>query len=103
VRPIARRPPAADVDGTPRQDAPTHEALDRAGLARTQSAVVAAGDAAVGWRAFDDGSGAVMAADATEGYHGGGSLIRWVTDARSRAAVRGRRFGAALTTVRLMP
>ncbi len=79
-----------------------HEVLDRAGVSRARSAVVPVDDAATAWRSFDDGTGAVIAADATEGYHGGGSRTRWVTDdAEAVAAVA--ELAPHCTTVRLMP
>jgi hypothetical protein len=79
-----------------------HEVLDQAGVPRARSAVVPIGDATTGWRAFDDGSGAVLAADASEGYHGGGSRTRWVTDdAEATAAVA--ELAPHCATVRLMP
>lgn len=54
--------------------------LDRAGIARSESQVVSVGDAAERRHDVDNGHGTVWAADARDGYHGGGSLTRWVTD-----------------------
>jgi hypothetical protein len=79
-----------------------HEVLDRAGVARAPSAVVPVADAAVRWREYDAGSGTVVAADATEGYHGGAALTRWVTDDAEAAAVVGE-LAPRCATVRLMP
>jgi hypothetical protein len=80
-----------------------HEVLDRAGVARARSAVVPIGDAAMGeWRRFDDGAGAVLAADASEGYHGGGSLTRWVTTEEEAVSAVGE-LVPHCRTVRLMP
>jgi hypothetical protein len=79
-----------------------HEVLDRAGVAQASSAVVPVGDAASSWRAFDHGSGAVLAADASEGFHGGGALTRWVADDIEAAATVAE-LAPRCTTVRLMP
>jgi hypothetical protein len=79
-----------------------HEVLDRAGVSRGRSAVVPIADATARWPSFDDGAGTVWAGDATEGYHGGGSLTRWVTD-RHEAAIVAAELAAHCTTVRLMP
>lgn len=61
--------------------------LDRAGITRAESRVVTVGDASSGWRDLDHGHGTVWAADARDGYHGGGSLTRWVTDVDEAVAV----------------
>jgi hypothetical protein len=79
-----------------------HDVLDRAGVTGARSAVVPIVDAATEWRSFDDGAGAVLAADASEGYHGGGSLTRWVTD-DVEAAAAVRELAAHCRAVRLMP
>jgi hypothetical protein len=54
--------------------------LDRAGVTHLQSAVVPVEAASRRWRDFDGGSGAVIAGDSREGFHGGASLTRWVVD-----------------------
>ena len=46
--------------------------LDRAGVARSPSIVVPVDEAASRWRELDEGAGTVWAADATNGFHGGG-------------------------------
>jgi hypothetical protein len=79
-----------------------HELLDRAGVARARSTVVPVAVAEARSPAFDDGAGTVWAADATEGYHGGGSLTRWVTDPDEAAAATAE-LAAHCSTVRLMP
>jgi hypothetical protein len=79
-----------------------HDVLDRAGVARARSAVVPIAEAAARSPSFDDGAGTVWAGDATEGYHGGASLTRWVTDADEAAAVTAE-LAARCGTVRLMP
>ena len=79
-----------------------HEVLDRAGVPRARSAVVPIAEALDAWHRFDDGSGAVLAADASEGYHGGGSLTRWVTD-DAEAATTVAELAPHCATVRLMP
>jgi hypothetical protein len=79
-----------------------HEVLDRAGVRRARFAVVPLGDAATGWRAFDDGCGTVLAADASEGFHGGGSRTRWVTDDEEVAGAVAE-LAPHCAAVRLMP
>ena len=71
-----RRPEWVALEDKTRID----DVLDRAGVPRAPSTVVPVGDAVHGWRHFDAGTGTVWAADATNGYHGGGSLTRWVAD-----------------------
>ena len=61
--------------------------LDRAGIRRARSAVVPLGAADGAWRSFDAGAGTVWAADARDGYHGGATLTRWVTNDDEAAAV----------------
>ena len=58
------------------------------GCTRASSTVVPVGEAAQAWRALDHGAGTVWAADARDGYHGGGARTRWVTDDDEAAAAR---------------
>ena len=54
--------------------------LDLAEVPRAPSTILTVDEALVRWRDLDTGAGTVWAADATHGYHGGGSLTRWVAD-----------------------
>ena len=76
--------------------------LDRAGVARSPSVVVAVGEAAARWRELDAGAGTVWAADSTAGFHGGAASTRWVTDDAEAAAVTAELAPRAVT-VRVMP
>lgn len=76
--------------------------LDRAGIVRAESIVVPIADAAGAWRRLDNGAGTVWAADARDGYHGGASLTRWVTDEVEAAAVSAD-LSAHCDVVRVMP
>lgn len=76
--------------------------LDRAGIARAESRVLAVGDAASRWRMLDRGHGTVWAADSRDGYHGGGSLTRWVADAAEADAVTAE-LARHCDRVRIMP
>ena len=60
--------------------------LDRAGVTRAASTVLPVGEAGQAWREFDHGAGTAWAADARDGYHGGGTRTRWVTDDDDAAA-----------------
>lgn len=76
--------------------------LDRARVPRAPSRVVAIADALTAAAELDEGSGTVWAADASEGFHGGASLTRWVvTD--DEAAAASALSGAHGSTVRVMP
>ncbi len=76
--------------------------LDRAGVPRAPSVVVRVDRARALWRSLDVGDGTVWAADAREGFHGGGSLTRWVTDDVEAAAVTDE-LAARGDEVRVMP
>jgi hypothetical protein len=75
---------------------------DRAGVARCPSTIVPLGDAPRSWAALDDGAGTVWAADARDGFHGGATLVRWVTDAGEADEAR-MYLGAHCDRVRIMP
>jgi RimJ/RimL family protein N-acetyltransferase len=66
------------------EDKTTNDALfDRAGVDRAPCEVVAAGDRSALDAAasrLDGGLGTVWAGDAREGFNGGGTFVRWVTD-----------------------
>ncbi len=53
-------------------------------------------------RALDQGAGTVQVGDNREGFHGGASYLRWVTDERS-AAGAARFFAEHCDRVRVMP
>jgi hypothetical protein len=76
--------------------------LDRAGVVRSPCIVVPVDEAVSRWRELDEGAGTVWAADATNGFHGGGRGTRWVTDDDEAAAVAAE-LGTAAKTVRVMP
>ena len=76
--------------------------LDRAGIRRARSAVVPLDAADGAWRSFDAGAGTVWAADARDGYHGGATLTRWVTDDDEAGAVT-TALAPHCDAVRLMP
>ncbi len=78
------------------------EVLERADVVQSRSAVVPIGDAGRVWRGFDDGAGTVWAADASEGFHGGAALTRWVTDDAEASAVTAE-LARHCATVRVMP
>ena len=76
--------------------------LDRAGVPRAPSTIVAVADAAKVCGALDAGAGTVWAADAREGYHGGGTGTRWVVDdLQARAATA--ELARICRRVRVMP
>lgn len=75
---------------------------DRAGVRRLPSAVVPLGDAGDASVSVDRGAGTVWAADARDGFHGGGHHTRWVADDGSRAAAV-EWFRPACHRVRVMP
>ena len=101
-RATARRPPPSGVGRAGGQDA----AGARAGGGRRRPGArrwsCRSTTPCRAWRSLDDGAGTVWAADATEGYHGGGSLTRWVTDDAEAAAVAAE-LGAHARAVRIMP
>jgi hypothetical protein len=75
----ARRPAWVELEDKTANDA----LFDRAGVARPPCEVVPAGDRralAEASRRVDRGSGSVWSGDAREGFNGGGTLVRWVTD-----------------------
>ena len=75
---------------------------DRAGIDRQPAIVVPLDEAARAVPSIDRGHGTVWAADAREGFHGGGTQTYWVTDAASQArAVAGLR--PVCDSVRVMP
>ena len=76
--------------------------LDRAGVTRAASTVVPVGEAARSWRGLDHGAGTVWAADARDGYHGGGARTRWVTDDEEAAAAEAD-LAPWCDAVRVMP
>ena len=76
--------------------------LDRAGVTRSPCIVVPVDEAASRWRELDEGAGTVWAADATNGFHGGGRGTRWVTDDDEAAAVAAE-LAPSVETVRVMP
>ena len=77
---------------------------DRAGVARAPSAVVPLDPAAVSAAAhqLDRGAGTVWAADASEGWHGGAELVRWVRTRDEVDAVC-RDLSGHSSAVRVMP
>jgi hypothetical protein len=93
-----RRPDWVALEDKTRVD----ELLDRAGVGRAPSAVVAVADAARARHRFDEGQGTVWAADATRGYHGGASGTRWVVDDEDAARAT-RDLAPMAATVRVMP
>ncbi len=78
------------------------ELWDRAGVRRAPSEVVPLADAARAAQALDQGSGTVWAADARDGFHGGGSGTRWVVDDQSMQRALDD-LGAIADRVRVMP
>ncbi|MEO1058647.1 MAG: hypothetical protein AAFY28_17205, partial [Actinomycetota bacterium] len=78
------------------------ELWDRAGVRRAPSAVVPLTDAAAVAHDLDQGSGTVWAADARNGFHGGGSGTRWVVDDTSMKVAIDE-LGAIADQVRVMP
>ena len=75
---------------------------DRAGIDRAPSVVVDLADATAAAIDIDRGNGTVWAADAREGFTGGGSGVRWVTDEPSRGRAEAD-LGAICDQVRVMP
>jgi RimJ/RimL family protein N-acetyltransferase len=88
------------------EDKTANDALfDRAGVDRPPCEVMAAGDrsaldAAAG--RLDRGQGTVWAGDASEGFNGGGSFVRWVTD-DAQADRAQRWFAGRCRSVRVAP
>lgn len=76
--------------------------LDRAGVKRAPSTVVPLAEAGNVRHDYDLGDGTVWAADATRGFHGGGTGIRWVVD-EADAARAARELAGQADTVRVMP
>jgi hypothetical protein len=76
--------------------------LDRAGVPRAPSAVVAVAQAAHVCGALDAGAGTVWSADARDGYHGGGVGTRWVVDDREARAATAE-LARICDRVRVMP
>jgi len=76
--------------------------LDRAGVPRAPSTVVAVADAANVCGALDAGAGTVWSADSRDGYHGGGVGTRWVVDDREAQAATVE-LGRICDRVRVMP
>ena len=75
---------------------------DRAGVERQPVHIAALDAAADTARSLDRGAGTVWAADAREGFHGGGTGTRWVTDAAGAARAR-QLFADLCDRVRIMP
>jgi RimJ/RimL family protein N-acetyltransferase len=88
------------------EDKTTNDALfDRAGVDRPPCKVVAAGDrSALGAAAgrLDRGQGTVWAGDASQGFNGGGTFVRWVTD-DAQADRAQRWFAGRCRSVRVAP
>jgi RimJ/RimL family protein N-acetyltransferase len=88
------------------EDKTTNDALfDRAGVVRPPCEVVAADDrGALGTAAarFDQGQGTVWAGDASEGFNGGGTFVRWVTS-EAQADGAQRWFAGRCRSVRVAP
>ena len=88
------------------EDKTTNDALfDRAGVDRPPSEIVAADDrSALGAAAgrLDRGQGTVWSGDASEGFNGGGTFVRWVTDEAQADAAR-HRFANRCRWVRVAP
>jgi len=75
---------------------------DRAGIDHQPSVVVDLADAATAAPELDRGGGTVWAADAREGFHGGGSQTYWVTGDETRTrAIDG--LATVCDRVRVMP
>ncbi|HYN31697.1 MAG TPA: hypothetical protein VES40_03665 [Ilumatobacteraceae bacterium] len=75
---------------------------DRAGIDRQPSIVVPLDDAIDASESIDRGHGAVWAADARDGFHGGAHQTYWVTDNASRDRALSR-LRPVCNTVRVMP
>lgn len=80
------------------------ELWDQAGVPRVGSAVVPLEPRALAEadRRLDRGDGTVWAADASQGWHGGAELVRWVRSEDDRAVVR-QELSAHCASVRVMP
>jgi RimJ/RimL family protein N-acetyltransferase len=102
-RPVAggRRPEWVALE-----DKTTNDALfDRAGVDRPRCEIVAAADrAALGAAAsrLDGGQGTVWSGDARQGFNGGGTFVRWVTD-EAQADSAQRWFADRCRRVRVAP
>jgi hypothetical protein len=75
---------------------------DDAGIARAPSEVVPLGEAGSAAVRLDEGHGTVWAADARDGFHGGGTGTFWVVDDASRAAALSG-LSPMCDSVRVMP
>ena len=88
------------------EDKTTNDALfERAGVDRTPCEIVAAHDRdalAAAARRLDRGSGTVWSGDARQGFNGGATFVRWVTD-DAQAADAQRWFAARCRHVRVAP
>jgi RimJ/RimL family protein N-acetyltransferase len=108
VTAIAGRPVAGGrrAEWVAFEDKTTNDALfDRAGVDRPPSEIVAAGDRSALDAAaarLDAGRGTVWSGDALEGFNGGGTFVRWVTD-EAQADAAQRRFAAHCRRVRVAP
>ncbi|HKA83613.1 MAG TPA: GNAT family N-acetyltransferase [Acidimicrobiales bacterium] len=102
-RPVAggRRPEWVALE-----DKTTNDALfDRAGVDRPPCEVVAAGDRSALDAAasrLDGGQGTVWAGDAREGFNGGGTFVRWVTN-ETQADAAHQWFADRCRSVRVTP
>jgi RimJ/RimL family protein N-acetyltransferase len=88
------------------EDKTTNDALfDRAGVDRPGCEIVAAGDrAALGAATarLERGQGTVWSGDARQGFNGGGTFVRWVTD-EAQADSAQRWFADRCRSVRVTP
>lgn len=84
----ARRPAWVQLEDKTTNDALFH----RAGVIRPPAAAVVAADHSEGLLAatarLDQGQGTVWAGDARDGFNGGATLVRWITDDATRVAAQ---------------
>jgi RimJ/RimL family protein N-acetyltransferase len=99
---VGARPPA----WVALEDKTANDTLfDRAGVARSPCEIVAAGDAdglVAAAARVDAGQGTVWSGDARDGFNGGGSFVRWVTD-EAQAADAHEFFAPRCEAVRVAP
>ncbi len=100
---VARSSPTAAPSGWRWRTRPAWRTCWREpGSPSAPSVVMPIGDAIARWRDLDRGAGTVWAADASDGFHGGAALTRWVTD-HAEAVAAAAELGAHGPTVRVMP